>query len=1260
MPHLPRWGLFWLTLAFLLELANRLFFPQTPDISWAELLFPSEMFYFFNPIGVYFGISALILWGGKRLPLSDRTMLILMAIGVGSFLLMNVIQPYEEGNAAIMLAVILWAIGAAAVLLWGYLALRGVLDRKGLRLTRAEKLYIKEFFFLTMLSCALVSATNTVLRLFAVLFPQTMDLDLYRIDLAYHGFAGMLFAGFDLHWSPFVKTVVMTVYNLLSIVLLFLLAPTLREGRMAQLHALRLMLVPFLLASVLYAFNPVAGPPAFAGRFPYDMAWIVPLGYGTDFVPPSFRNGMPSMHFTGAMLMVLIAAALTRKIYFYATALFAAITFIATMAIGEHYLIDLIVAAPYCIALGTALMNPPGWHFYKRRIWWANTACFVMWELLLHFAATRVFLIENPLFVQLFSALSVLVAVWGFAAFLRTVWYLPPPQTAGDSVPHAAAVMAETAAGVPLRWVSGLFVCSGFAGLLYEVVFAKHLGVIFGGTSLAAYTVMATYMGGMALGAWLGGILADRVRSPLKWYAVAEGAIGIYALATPALFKLIAHIYAVLAADVRPDAPVLTLWRVLLGVIVLGIPTILMGTTLPIVFKFLRGYLPGRGNLIARLYTANIIGAAFGALAGAYAVLPTLGLASATRLAALVSLMIALYAIDRLKTLPAPASGAMPDAMVTGHVVLPPQSAWQQRRLGIAALLLVSIGGVVTLALEIVNMHLLAIVAGNSAYAFGLMLATFLLGLGLGGAAYDKLRQLLTAPVIAAAAQLGIFFTIILAANQWNGLVGYFASFEPMEHYHHFGFAARELIRAAVCAIIMMPSAFFIGLGYPAAMALASAWLKNRGDAAGLGIAALCNTLGNIVGVLLAGFVLLNWLGSNRLLLLLAVISLLLACYMAYTARALWPQAFRYNSPVQSATAAATAAAVLLALWVYPAQWDMQQLSSGANVYFTAGARGEVIDARESIQGGLTTVNRQQQAEGNGSGHAVLTLLTNGKFQGNNAGEVTAQKAFARIPLLHQPQRADALVIGYGTGNSAYTLHEQGFALDIAELTPDIVALADKHFADINGRVSQQQGVHMYYTDGRNYLLTQNKRYDLISMELTSIWFAGAANLYNREFYQLAKSRLKEDGVLQQWVQMHHMRAIDLLYILNTLHQEFRYVWLYVSGGQGILVASDSEKAAQLYHLDGRAADSIAALNEEEKALHDSLLLEPADMDYLAQKLRVPQFLVSTDNNLYLEYATPKGNAITYDSLATNIDMLTKLRQEQLQKQGESIPESGK
>ena len=218
--------------------------------------------------------------------------------------------------------------------------------------------------------------------------------------------------------------------------------------------------------------------------------------------------------------------------------------------------------------------------------------------------------------------------------------------------------------------------------------------------------------------------------------------------------------------------------------------------------------------------------------------------------------------------------------------------------------------------------------------------------------------------------------------------------------------------------------------------------------------------------------------------------------------------------------------------------------------------------------------------------------------------------------------------------------------MDIAELSPDIVALADKHFGDINGLVSQKDNVDMYYTDGRNYLLTQSKRYDLISMELTSIWFAGAANLYNREFYQLVKTRLHDDGILQQWVQIHHMRPMDLLYLINTLHQEFRYVWLYVIGGQGVLVASNADSATNLYHLDGTTVVGDTMLTEKEKRLQEGALLTPEGVDYLAQTLRNPTFFVSTDNNLYLEYATPKGNAVSYDAFAINIGMLEKLQNE--------------
>jgi len=435
-------------------------------------------------------------------------------------------------------------------------------------------------------------------------------------------------------------------------------------------------------------------------------------------------------------------------------------------------------------------------------------------------------------------------------------------------------------------------------------------------------------------------------------------------------------------------------------------------------------------------------------------------------------------------------------------------------------------------------------------------------------------------------------------------------------------------------------------------MALATAWLKSRGEAAGLGIASLCNTLGNIAGVLLAGFVFLNWLGSNRLLFGLAILSLLLALYMAWAGRVAWTLLFKQHHGRQRTTATMTALAIAAALWSYPTQWNLTAIATGANVYFVPSGRGDVIDAQESIQGGLTTVNHSTQFNEAGDSRDVLTLLTNGKFQGNNAGEIAAQKAFAHVPLLHQPKRDDVLVIGYGTGNSAHALHDAGFAqMDIAELSPDIVALADRHFGDINGKVSQQTNVQMYYTDGRNYLLTQNKRYDLISMELTSIWFAGAANLYNREFSRLAKARLQEDGVLQQWVQLHHMQPIDLLYILNTLHQEFRYVWLYVVGGQGVLVASDSVDAMGLYHLDGSVVSDAQPLNAEAQALQNSMLLEPKDVDYLAQKLRVPQFFVSTDNNLYLEYSTPKGNALPDEVFTSNIEMLENLHNERIERE---------
>jgi spermidine synthase len=226
-------------------------------------------------------------------------------------------------------------------------------------------------------------------------------------------------------------------------------------------------------------------------------------------------------------------------------------------------------------------------------------------------------------------------------------------------------------------------------------------------------------------------------------------------------------------------------------------------------------------------------------------------------------------------------------------------------------------------------------------------------------------------------------------------------------------------------------------------------------------------------------------------------------------------------------------------------------------------------------------------------------------------------------------------VIGYGTGVSARTLHEAGFQqVDIVDLSKDIVQLANRYFGAINAGVTREPGVSTYITDGRNYLLLQEQSYDVIGIEISSIWFAGAASLYNREFYELARKRLRPDGVLQQWLQLHHLSQEDVVRVLASVRAEFRYVWLYLIGGQGVIVATNDERAApniealQTLRATGTLQPILKALGNDPAAIRQMQLLDPAATNRLLRGLPLPlQHWISTDDNLLLEYSTPKSNA---------------------------------
>jgi spermidine synthase len=285
------------------------------------------------------------------------------------------------------------------------------------------------------------------------------------------------------------------------------------------------------------------------------------------------------------------------------------------------------------------------------------------------------------------------------------------------------------------------------------------------------------------------------------------------------------------------------------------------------------------------------------------------------------------------------------------------------------------------------------------------------------------------------------------------------------------------------------------------------------------------------------------------------------------------------------------------------------------------------------VLGGVTTVTKLR---------GVHTLYTNGKFQGNTGWEMNAQRFFAHYPSIFVKHFDEALVIGLGTGTTLGTLATYPWKrLHVVEISPSIVAAARKYFQGPNRGAIDDPRVTLTHADGRNQLLVSDTRYDLISMELSSIWFAGASNLYSHEFYDLLATRLKPGGVFQQWVQMHHIYKDDFATIVNTLRRTFPHVALFYGGGQGILVASFEPlraSRARLTALQQRPnLHEVLPYGRALEALLDDVLVLDSGLDAFlascAKEEGVPiEKMVSTDENLYLEYATPRGNVLPWDA----------------------------
>lgn len=755
---------------------------------------------------------------------------------------------------------------------------------------------------------------------------------------------------------------------------------------------------------------------------------------------------------------------------------------------------------------------------------------------------------------------------------------------------------------------------SGAAGLIDQLCFSRYLSYVVGATAHAVSAVLSAFMTGLALGAFLGGRYCRRVKRPLVAYGVLELVVAVTVALSPLAFEALAPLYTAVARSFPGSLAALSAARWLGALLIVVVPTTAMGATLPLLSRLLPSATDALGaalreKRLGALYASNTAGGALGALLAAYLILPALGMSATVLLSALGSAVVGALAIAFGRRAPVPALAPLHDASVSGvhdgrGVV---KDGWLLYVVAVAS-------GALVFAAEVIFTHLLALIIGSSAYAFGLILAAFLSCLFLGASRAESVRRRFGE----AALPLGVVLSglaLAVTLPLWDKLPLVFSGSGAF----FSSFAAREAMRGSIAFVVLAIPTVFMGLTFPLLLQRVA-----TSDDLGWWVGRLTtvNTLGAVLGALVTGYFVLPALGSEASLFAVALV---------FVAAGLLTTRFISGRPRLGAYGLAAAAALA---WLVTPRWDLARLTAGTNVYFEKWSEpDEILFVRDDVQGGVTTVTRTGD---------VRTLFTNGKFQGNTGWEMSAQRFFAHYPSIFVSRFERALVIGLGTGTTLGTIAAYPWKkLELVEISPAIVEAAGTYFEGVNGGALRDPRLTLHLADGRNHLLVTEHEYDLISMELSSVWFAGASALYSQEFYRLVQQHLAERGVFQQWVQMHHIHGKDFVTLVHTLRSVFPHVALFYGGQQGILVASMQPLRASesRVHALQQTPEVIAKTpgNRPLMSLLDDVLVADADLDRFleasAREAGQPlDELVSTDSNLYLEYATPRGNTLPWSA----------------------------
>lgn len=662
-----------------------------------------------------------------------------------------------------------------------------------------------------------------------------------------------------------------------------------------------------------------------------------------------------------------------------------------------------------------------------------------------------------------------------------------------------------------------VFLLSGAAALIYEVTWVRLFSVVFGNSTHAISTVLAVFMGGLAVGSYLFGRWTDRVREPLRLYGLIELGIAATAFLVPHALRWAEPLFVALYQEEIPPLVPLTMLRAALAVGILSLPTVLMGGTLPVLSRCFVHRLGHLGGRIGFLYGMNTLGAVCGCALAGFLLIRYVGVAASSYVACAINVAIGVAALFLARP-----SGAVTEVTDEPRPAAPQSPAQPSGLLSAVLLLAFFVSGFTALSYEIIWTRVLSFVfrSGMSSYAFTLMLSLFLLGISVGSLVYSRWLSRYASQVrllgileILIGLSVPCCLVFLLAASRApSGPVGG-ASFPGM------------VFQAGL--VVLLPTLLF-GMAFPLACRLTTGSISGLGHS--LGRAYALNTIGAVLGPLATGFLLIPTLGSETSLKAMVAANLLLGAGFLLLEHG--------RRPVVDSVLVLSVPCAVILLFLVRSGIVLGVLNHEQEpvVFFEEGPATSVLVTRAGEEVKLNV----------GGTVGAGTLL---RFRGT-----TELLAHGPLALHSDPRRV--AVIGFGTGRTAgfFARHPGIERVDVVEISDSVFHIGRKLFGSYNQQVLDDPKTTAVLDDGFNFLKYTGNRYDIVSLDPFTPHTPGSARLYSRDCLEHVRDRLEPGGIAILWALPRWTRWRSFLTALKTFHLVFPHSTVWLTPGREYLV----------------------------------------------------------------------------------------------------------